>query len=172
MKLSKDIFIKFVFLGLLIALIVNAYLLFQKNKTPTTKLECLKLGSDMRAKTCIQLLNTTSTKLDLPLNQLKITDVTIENKGVYGIKINGTIENQSSSIATQISLKINFKKDGETEPFHYQVINPFDESDVQIQPNSKKSFTKMLYGSTIEILSPIPNWQYSIVPYGAKVLEN
>lgn len=171
-KKRNDNFLKYIGVGTLFVMIFIGYQLYLRNSSPKNELDCLKLGSNERTALCLQMLKKPEPIKDFPLNYLSIEDVKAE-KTPYCIEVSGSIKNNHASlIANNIALRVNFSKQQYGEQFHYEVFGPLQTTGEQIQPNSKKTFTKCLNNQTYSAVKDVNKWYFSILPYSAKVLEN
>lgn len=170
-KLIKESYIKYFVISIFILLLLITYQLYQQNTdTPKTKLDCLKLGSDKRAEACLELL-----KQDKPQEEFPISYLSTENANATTerscIKVSGAIKNSYSLPAQFIMIRIDFSKTQDSEPFHYEVFNPFDLEDEQLQPNSKKTFSECLRRQSYNAVKDVQNWYFSVTPYSAKIYK-
>ena len=137
-------------------------------------MDCLKLGSDARATACINLLKqqsvTTVPEKDFPKDYLQIENVSASQKD-YCIEVSGTVYNSYSKEAKDVVLRIDFSKNKNETPFHYQTFLPFDIKGERVQPNSKKTFTECLSTQTFDAVKNLKNWYFSIAPYSAVIFE-
>lgn len=106
-----------------------------------------------------------------PINSLQVLDqkATITNMCV---ELSGTVKNNSGLTASYVQLRVNFSKEKQGEPFHYEVFSPFKTVADQIQPYSSKSFTKCASFETYQILKDYKNWLFSIFPFEAKIAQD
>lgn len=180
MKNEHKGLLKYLIIGIFLLLLFISYQLYNLNNnkiktipekiTSQAYMDCLKLGSDARAKACIKLITTPKIQIDFPLSKL-----TIENqkasKAFSCIEISGTLKNNYVVPVYQINLKISFSSTKGEQSFHYEVFTPFSDENMQIQPNSKKSFSKCLGYQTYDVLKNMKNWYFTIQPYKAKIYE-
>ena len=161
MKNTKDQYLKYFIIGIFLLLLFIAYQLYnQKNDTPKTELDCLKLGSNERAAACIKLLSPSpKPQEDFPIFNLSVENPATNYKDPYPqvegdigecIEVSGTITNSSSLEAQYVGLKIDFLKTKNGTPFHYEVFSPFEVSGERIQPGSSKSFSKCLRRQSLD----------------------
>jgi len=112
-------------------------------------------------------------KQNFPINSLIISDIKAEvtTSGTVfdAITLSGTIKNTSHLEATEIWLRVDFSKEKDGEPFHYEVFYPFQTFDERVQPGSSKTFTKQANRQTYQAVSPYKNWFFTIYPKEAKV---
>ena len=164
MKLSNK-FQNIILIGILIAIIFAGYQLFLSNSSPSTKMDCLKLGSDTRAKACLELLASPSSKNNFPIEQLNLEN--IESYGDPVTRIRGTVHNNYNLLVKNVKLKVDFYKGDEQNSFHYEVFSPFNSQDEEVQPNSKKSFDKFLHSTTRDIISNNNGIRYEVMLFSA-----
>mgnify|MGYP001603403246 CR=1 FL=1 len=151
-----------------VILLFIAYRLYNPaSDTPKTELDCLKLGSDQRAKECLELIRTPK---DFPIFSLSLENINATTKN-YCIEVSGTVKNSHSVPAQYILLRIDFTETQYGEPFHYETFSPFDSKGEQLQPNSKKTFAKCLRSQTFDAVKTVKDWYYSVTPFSAKIYE-
>lgn len=166
---SKKTFSSRFVLGLILLFIIVLYLVYNKNSSTRSEIDCLKLGSDKRAAECLRIIREKEAlRADFPNSYLLVENVDAENNG-YCIKVTGTVSNTYTVAAESVMLKISFSNTQNAEPFHYEVFSPYDLANEQIQPNDKKSFSTCLRNQSFKILNNINNWFFSIAPYSAKI---
>lgn len=174
MKKTDHLSLKLILTGIFILLLLIAFRIYSNNKQPVTEMDCLKLGSDARATACINLLKqqsvTTVPEKDFPINYLQVENASASQKD-YCIEVSGTVYNSYSKQAKDVFLKIDFSKNKNEAPFHYQTFYPFDIKGERVQPNSRKTFTECLSTQTFDAVKNLKNWYFSITPYSAKAIE-
>lgn len=169
--MGKDKYLRYFVIGIFLLLIFIAYRLYtQKEGTPKTELDCLKLGSNARAAACLKLLKKPKENLDFPVSYLSVSDIKAINTG-YCIEVSGVATNNSSLEAQYVTLKIDFTKSQDGEPFHYETFLPFQLSNERLQPNSSKTFTKCLRHQSFDAVKDTQNWYFSITSFSAKIYE-
>lgn len=183
MKLNEQNgYIKYLIIGIFVLLLFISYQLYnlnlnkQKINSKDDKsyneayMDCLKLGSDARAKACLKLIVTPITQKNFPLSKLTLESQKA-TKTFSCIEISGTLKNNYDLPVYQINLKISFSNSKGEQSFHYEVFNPFSDDNMQIQPNSMKSFSKCLSYQTYDVLKNMKNWFFTIQPYSAAIFE-
>jgi len=179
MEKKHNLYLKYLLLGIFLLLLFIAYQLYTLNNQKKTAqeitpnqayMDCLKLGSDERAKACIKLITTPKIQKDFPLLKLAIESHKA-SQTFSCIEISGTLENNYYLPVYKIKLKISFSETKGEQPFHYEVFTPFSNENIQIQPNSKKSFSECLSYQTYDVLKYMKSWYYFVQPYSAKIYE-
>lgn len=167
---SQDKSVK-VILGLIVLLLVYiAYKLFT-GSSPTTELDCLKLGSNERAAACIRLIKENEPKISqksFPLGNLILSDVQAQNTN-YCINVSGSIKNTSDVEASDIMLRIDFSKVKNEQSFHYEIFSPFQLAGERVQPQSSKSFSTCLRSQSFNIMNNLRNWYFGVSVFSANV---
>ncbi|KKQ74390.1 MAG: hypothetical protein US96_C0033G0007 [Candidatus Woesebacteria bacterium GW2011_GWB1_38_5b] len=163
-------FKKWVLIGIFLLLLFISYQLYNKNNAPKTEMDCLNLGSNERTKLCLELLKQEKTLEDFPLTNLTIENVKGEDAD-YCVQLSGTVYNSGSLPATLIAVRADFSKEMNGASFHYEVFSPFQTDSEQIQPNSRKSFSKCMNPQTYSAVKSVNQWYFSMTPYSAKILS-
>lgn len=168
-KKSFD-FKKLTLVGIFLLLLFIAYQLYVKNKAPKTAMDCVKLGSNERTQLCLQLIKEQKTLEDFRLSSLSVENIKGEDNGSC-ILLSGTVYNSGSVPATFVGLRADFSKEANGASFHYEVFSPFQDDSEQIQPNSRKSFSKCMNSQTYNVVRGVKNWYFSVTAYSAKIFN-
>lgn len=175
MNKLKEVFsyrsLKYFVIGIFILLLLITYQLYRQNSdTPKTELDCLKLGSDKRAEACLELLKSPQNQEDFPIDYLTVDNIDSKDSG-YRIKVTGTVTNSYNQPANYIKLRVDFIKTQDDKSFHYEVFSPFENEDEQVQPSSKKVFTKYLRDQSYNAVKDVQDWTFTITPFSAKIYK-
>jgi hypothetical protein len=166
---------KYLVVFLLLALFFF-FIAVQRNKNESIQgkiMECLELGSDYRAKTCIKLLISQTQKKsvsqpDFPINSLVISEVSAD-EDKYCINVDGVVTNNSGTPANKIDLRIDFSETQDSRSFHYEIFPLFFSETDSLDAYSSKRFSRCLPSTAVK---GYKTWYYSIRPQGARALVN
>ena len=171
MKQIHNNYLKYFVIGIFLLLLFIVYRLYNpESNVPKTELDCLKLGSDKRAEACLELLKQDKPPEEFPISYLTVENVDVKDTG-SSIIVKGTVSNTYTQPAQNIELKIDFIKTQYGEQFHYETFSPFQSEGEQIQPNSKKTFSKYLRRQSSNAVNSVKDWYFSVTPFSAKIYE-